>query len=631
MKRFHFTPEMLREETARLQEKRFSPGADGMTAEEAALWMEVNAAHLCKELNAGKYTPTPAQVFVKAKAGGGARQLTKLTAIDTVIQRILYREIGSLCESFFSAHSHAYRVSRGVASALRDFCEQGRGYRYAAVIDPVDCFDSINRDILMAAARERLPETFHTLLYAYSSIPRVEGGKVYTPEKGIPQGAPLSDLMCNLYFDPLDRMLTEQGAAFVRYADDVALFAETPQALGTLCCEVKAFFTDRLALTPHPRKCAQGAPETLVFLGHRFTRDRFGLTARPAEEKEASFYADWQQSELVDPMRRTDIFSNGCLRAESGGLIFESAAQTASIPVAATDTINIHGSVSIDAGVLKCAAENGIVISVFDQADGLIGRFLPNAPLKSPSVNCEQLSVYMDPAKRAALAREFVLAAIHNLRLVIRYYNKQNPNDAYRSALNKINRTAAQIKTCESVEDLLLLEAGVHAAYFGVFDLFLEKAEFKFEKRTRRPPKNEVNAMISFCDTVLYHLIATEIYTSPLDIRIGFLHAANRRPESLNLDLAESFRPLVVDRTVLSLINLRAIRPEHFTVSDDKVYLTGEGKRLLLRALYQRLNTSVAVNGGKNLTYAAAIREEVRALTRFFRTGEPFHAFHQVR
>ena len=82
---------------------------------------------------------------------------------------------------------------------------------------------------------------------------------------------------------------------------------------------------------------------------------------------------------------------------------------------------------------------------------------------------------------------------------------------------------------------------------------------FKFERRSRRPPKNEVNAMISFGNTILYGYIADVIQKTDLDIRIAFLHSANRRSQSLNLDIAELFKPIIIDRLIFSLINKHII------------------------------------------------------------------------
>ena len=132
---------------------------------------------------------------------------------------------------------------------------------------------------------------------------------------------------------------------------------------------------------------------------------------------------------------------------------------------------------------------------------------------------------------------------------------------------------------------------------------------------------NEFNAMLSFGNTILYDQIAFCINRSALDIRAGFLHATNSvRMGSLNLDIAEIFKPLIVDRVVLSLINTGAVRLEHFRSEDNgAVYLNTNGRRIFLRVFYAKLNESLKI-GEKNFTYYALIEEEVRKPVRSFRT-----------
>lgn len=201
--------------------------------------------------------------------------------------------------------------------------------------------------------------------------------------------------------------------------------------------------------------------------------------------------------------------------------------------------------------------------------------------------------------------------------------------DRYRTEIDQCS--CLRIKQCGKHGDLLLLEAQVRQIYYSCFDSFIGAEDFVFEKRTRRPPKNSVNAMISFGNTVLYNLLASEIYRSALDVRVGFLHSTTRREESLNLDIAEIFKPLVVDRTVFSLINRRIIRREHFTASENNgVYLTQEGKRIFLQTFYEKLDTVVTVKDHK-MNYNQIISEEIRKLISHFKNGDKYIPFKQVR
>ena len=204
------------------------------------------------------------------------------------------------------------------------------------------------------------------------------------------------------------------------------------------------------------------------------------------------------------------------------------------------------------------------------------------------------------------------------------------PDAFYDSTLKRIERIEKKIKEIPDYEELLLLEGQARQCYYQCFDSFIRTDGFVFEKRSRRPPLNEVNAMISFGNTLLYNLVATEINQTPLDVRIGFLHATNRRQQSLNLDIAEIFKPLIVDRVVFSLINRRAVTPEDFYTEGSGVYLNAEGKRIFLHAFYEKLDTGVTVKD-KSVKYKSIIKEEIQKLIRYFRQGEKYKPFKQIR
>lgn len=116
-----------------------------------------------------------------------------------------------------------------------------------------------------------------------------------------------------------------------------------------------------------------------------------------------------------------------------------------------------------------------------------------------------------------------------------------------------------------------------------------------------------------------------------MDVRVGFLHATNRRKESLNLDLAEIFKPLIVDRTVFSMINLRMLQPEHFRHEENgAVYLTENGKRIFLRQFYDKLDSTQMIKG-EVFSYDQLIRREIFSLIHFFKDTEKYKPFKQVR
>ena len=184
------------------------------------------------------------------------------------------------------------------------------------------------------------------------------------------------------------------------------------------------------------------------------------------------------------------------------------------------------------------------------------------------------------------------------------------------------------MKEADSIEHLMLIEARMRETYFSCFDSILHADGFKFEKRSRRPPKNEVNAMISFGNMILYGYIADAILKTDLDIRIAFLHAANRRSQSLNLDIAELFKPAIIDRLIFSLINKHIlVAHKHFLANDDgSLLLNREGKRIFLSAFKEKLSQRIEVNGEK-LSYEQVINREVWNLRRHIIEGEKYTPF----
>ena len=628
-----FSLEELLSGCAELKAKgRFSPGFDKMTPEAAELWLQINGEQLCHRLNSGKYTVMPAVGFNVAKADGRCRRLAKLTAIDTIVQSVTAKKLAGECAERFSAFSFAYQKGKGAGGALRQYCEYASVHSFAAKIVPSACFDSIDHTILEKALRRFF---FHRktvdLLMSFVKMPVVLEGRLTDRSRGILQGSPISGLFCNLYFHDLDLALEENGIPFVRYADDVVVFADSPEKAKEANDFVISYLEQNLRLKANRSKGAIAASDRLTYLGHSFLRDKTGVIQIGAGQKSASALYEWNRERPRNHRNSVDVLSSGILRQKDYSALFESETEKTVIPLQTVERVNIFSSVMFDSGFLEKALSAGVYVNVFDKNCTFIGRFCPSGPLKDHRLIFEQLTAYHDEKQRLAIAKEFDLASVHNLRLNIRYYNKQHEHDVYQRALTAIDALYAKMKACESYERLLTTEAQIRGLYYSCFDAFIQNPYFHFGVRSKRPPLNAVNAMISFGNTVLYNYIATELYRSSLDIRIGFLHATNRREESLNLDIAEIFRPLVVDRVVFALINRKEITPDRFEYEENgATYLNEEGKRTFLRCFYEKLNATILIKE-QRYSYAALIDLEIQKLTRRFRTGETYRAYRQVR
>ncbi len=624
--------EILLTKAELLKKKDYKPGSDGMTASGASIWIEINAKRLCRDLKKGNYEPMPATSFRIAKKNGAYRRISQIAAVDTIIQNALIDAVDGICEAEFSPKSFAYRRGRGVAAAVEMFCTNARQYRFAAKIDPIACFDNIDYEILQKAICKIIEDKKITdLMMSFAQCPYIENGEIIQPKAGILQGAPISPVLCNIYLNELDCFLEENGIEFVRYADDIVIFSNTLDEIRKASEKTKKFITESLKLKINEKKFKIDIPVNLKYLGYKFEADKKGIIALEANASGKTSYRLWHEADLYNGKHIRDIISDGILRQKDYSLLFETEYSDNDIPVESVDVINIYSDVVFDSGFLKKAFKNGIEINVFEKSGNMIGTFTPFASLKSPKITFAQLSAYYNEARRLEIAKQFVLGSIHNLRLNIRYYNKQNPAPFFLNIINKTYEIAREIKETESYDKLLILEARIREDYYSCFDRFIENDDFRFEKRTRKPPKNEINAMISFGNAVLYNLISTEVNKSSLDVRIGYLHATNNRKNSLNLDIAELFKPLIVDRTIFMLLNRNCIKKEHFVKTESgAVFLSEEGKRIFLRALYEKLDTVITEKDLK-LNYRRIIKAEINKLAVCIKENKRYISFKQVR
>ncbi len=177
------------------------------------------------------------------------------------------------------------------------------------------------------------------------------------------------------------------------------------------------------------------------------------------------------------------------------------------------------------------------------------------------------------------------------------------------------------------INQLRGIEGKMRERYYQAWRHILSEG-WTFERRVRRPPDNEVNALISFGNSMLYTVCLSEIYRTQLTPTISYLHEPGARRFSLALDLSEIFKPLIVDRAIFRLINTGQIKDSHFDRSLDGCFLTDAGKRLFLGALNDTLLTTIKHRRlGRSVTYRHLIRLECYKLIRHLTGVEPYRAF----
>jgi len=326
--------------------------------------------------------------------------------------------------------------------------------------------------------------------------------------------------------------------------------------------------------------------------------------------------------------KRLYVLSSGRLRRQQNTLVLETDEGKRFFPVEQVEEIHVFGEVDLNKRLLGFLTQQHIPVHFYDYHGYYIGTYYPREYYNSGYMILRQAEHYLDEERRLDLARRFVDGALFNLYKVVRYY--RNRGKALAEVEAALDKHRARLAAASDIPSLMQVEGQARDAYYGAFDHILGKPDFSFGVRSRRPPRNRMNALISFGNTLLYTAVLSEIYRTHLDPRIGFLHATNFRRFTLNLDVAEVFKPILVDRVIFSVVAKGQIRARDFDAEMGGLYLNERGRRVFLEAWEKRLESTFRHRGLKrNVSYRRAIRLELYKLEKHLmgeKTYRPFRS-----
>ena len=320
------------------------------------------------------------------------------------------------------------------------------------------------------------------------------------------------------------------------------------------------------------------------------------------------------------------IFSSGELKRKDNTIFFENEQGKKYIPVENTNEIYIFGEVDINKRFLEFLTQAEIILHFFNRYDYYVGTYYPREHLNSGYMILKQAEHYLDMQKRQEIATEFVIGAIKNILNVIRYYSNRGKN--LKNVEDGIKHLEEKAQKSRDIEELMAFEGNVRDHYYKAFDIILNNPDFAFEQRTRRPPQNNLNTLISFGNSMIYTIALSEIYKTHLDPRIGFLHATNFRRFTLNLDVAEIFKPIIVDRVIFTLIGRNMIAKEDFEKSTNGLILKEKGQQTFVTEMENKLRSTFKHrNLGRNVSYRRLIRLEIYKLAKHLIGEEKYKAY----
>lgn len=270
-----------------------------------------------------------------------------------------------------------------------------------------------------------------------------------------------------------------------------------------------------------------------------------------------------------------------------------------SVPFHHLGSLVCTSSAHLSPQLMHACAERGISITFLTD----YGRFLARVegPVSGNVLLRRAQYAQADGGEKALrLARGFIIGKLLNARTALQRCARETTQDEHQArlepAIRSLSRLAEQVLDVSSLDTLRGLEGEAGAVYFDAFDAGVKRFPevFNLERRTRRPPLDPLNALLSFLYTLLMHDAASALQAVGLDPAVGFLHADRPGRLSLACDLMEELRPVLADRLALTLVNRQQVQPEGFTVSESgAVRMDDATRKVVLSAWQERKRTEL--------------------------------------
>jgi len=254
----------------------------------------------------------------------------------------------------------------------------------------------------------------------------------------------------------------------------------------------------------------------------------------------------------------------------------------------------LFGNIQVTSQAVGILLDEGIEVCYLSSLGKFRGKLQP-AESKNVLLRVAQYERFLDSAFQTTIARNIVGGKIKNGRALISRYQQNYPEIDFSKEVQTIDSTLSSLNNLDNVNSIMGAEGISTAAYFRAFGKMFRK-ELRFEKRTRRPPKDPVNAILSFGYTMITNEIFSLITAHGMDPYIGFLHGLSYGRPSLALDIVEEFRHPFVDRFTLNLFNNNILTSEDFEPVENKgVYLTQEARKTFFTQYEKKIKEPVTL------------------------------------
>lgn len=293
------------------------------------------------------------------------------------------------------------------------------------------------------------------------------------------------------------------------------------------------------------------------------------------------------------------------------------------------EQVLIFGKSQVSTQAIRACLWRDIPIAYLSRMGFCYGRILPIAR------GYRQLSRYqqlLSPVEKLISARAIVQAKLKNSRILLRRQRRRLESQVLDNVLQSLDYLANQAAEADCVERLMGFEGAGAAQYFAAFGECLTNSDFVFTARTRRPPGNPVNAMLSFGYQVLWNHLLALIELQGLDPYYACLHQGHDGHAALASDLIEEFRAPMVDSLVLWLVNSKVVNSQKdFDFRDGGCFLNDSGRRKYLQAFLQRMEEEIQTDSGEKQPKWDLLMRQVKAYKQFVYNPSLGYQPYQIR
>ena len=333
-------------------------------------------------------------------------------------------------------------------------------------------------------------------------------------------------------------------------------------------------------------------------------------------------------------MKRTFyLFSSGRLERKDNTLKFtpikddeeeEQELPPRYLPVEDIAEIYAFGSLRTNSSLFNFLGQKDIPVHYYDYYENYTGSFMPRDGLLAGRVLLAQAKTYENKKRRTELARKFIQGAAWNMVQNLNYYNRRGKE--LTDPVTQMKQLAGTLEQTKSVEEVMGIEGNIRKIYYACFDTIID--DFSMGERTKQPPQNEVNALISFGNMMCYSETLRAIHQTQLNPTISFLHTPGERRYSLSLDISEIFKPILVDRVIFKTLNKRILSEQCFDKQLNRCLLNDKGKKLFVKAMEDRYDETFRHRSlGRNVSYRHLIKLECYKLLKDIMGLEEYKPF----